>query len=81
MGYDVSDSKVRVDRFKPRGKWYDSFSIDMEKYYKAPSIHDAIKEAILEQTHVRSLEEWTFVCLEPYHQHSHPIMIVGKSED
>lgn len=75
MGYAVEDSKVRVDRFKTSGKWYDSWQIDMAEHYRATSLHDAVRECCLAAG--MNTEGYTLVCLEPYHQHSHPVMLRG----
>ena len=68
---------VRVDRFKPRGKWYDTFAVDMSRFWKAPLIHDAVEQAITEAGYAVT-PDWIYVCLDPYHQHSHPIMLKGR---
>jgi hypothetical protein len=33
MGYTTNSGMVRVDRFKPGGKWYDTWEVDMSAYY------------------------------------------------
>jgi len=33
MGYTTNDGMVRVDRFKPGGKWYDTWEVNMSGYY------------------------------------------------
>lgn len=73
MGYHVDDGMVRVDRFKSSGKWYDSHAIDMRRYYSDVLIHDAVARAILDAD--ISTEGFFFVCLNPYHEHSHPITV------
>lgn len=76
MGFHVSDSCVRVDRFKPRGKWYDTFSIDMEEHYNDNDLHDAVQKCIEKEGY--KMDDWIFVCLEPYHKHSHPVMLKDR---
>lgn len=73
MGFTTKEGMVRVDQFKPRGKWYQTLEVDMSKHYRASSIHEALKDCLLRDGH--SLEDWIYVCLEPYHEYSHPIML------
>jgi hypothetical protein len=73
MGYCIHASVVRVDRFKQRGKWYESIAVDMSEYYNHPDIHDALRRCLARDGYV--IDDWTWVCLEPYHKHSHPIML------
>lgn len=80
MGYIESESHVRVDIFKDSGKWYTTISIDMNKVYNEPFIHDALKKC-LEDTNWKPAENkdfsngWFAVCLEPYHINSFPIVV------
>lgn len=76
MGFALEDSKVRVDRFKERGKWYDTFVIDMEDSYNEPDLHLAVENGIRAAGY--KMEGWIYVCLEPYHKSSHPIMLKGR---
>lgn len=79
MGYNVNDSMVRVDRFKERGKWYDSHAVDMGPHYHNPSIHDAVRLAIQDAS--INMDEFIIVCLEPYHVHAHPVMLKSHLKD
>lgn len=99
--YSQHAGDVRIDRFKPRGKWYDTWSVDMEGYYNQdagrasgellPPTWEAVYLAIMDElqrvnsgknksdSELReSFERWTWVCLEPYHFQTYPIMFVGK---
>lgn len=76
MGYSNDESIVRVDRFKPSGKWIDDLAINMGAHYNDTIIQDALRDALRESGF--ELGYYTFVCLEPYHKHSHPIMIRGE---
>ena len=71
--YSNNPGKVRVDFFKPSGKWYETEELDMSAYYGEPVIHNAILKAYYEQI-APYHEDMTMVVLEPYHQFSHPIM-------
>ena len=73
MGYAISDAMVRVDQFKPRGKWYQTLAIDMSGQYEAESPHEGLKAALLAAGH--NIEQWTYVCLEPYHRYSYPVIL------
>ena len=82
MGYTIHSSHVRVDRFKESGKWYDTLEVDMEDHYYDNIIQDALRRSINESySHVNNfVDGWlaqggSFVCLEPYHQNSHPVML------
>ncbi len=76
MGYCDNPTYVRVDFFRNKGKWYATESVQWLSYDKS-LIHDAFKEAL--RNHFKDtpdrLSGMTAVCLEPYHQHSHPIMV------
>lgn len=86
MGFSKNDAHVRIDRFKSEsGKWYDTHELDMYEFYNEPLIHDALRKSIEKQfkeSIVGFLDNGFFfvVCLEPYHIHSHPIVIkiLGK---
>lgn len=77
MGYSMNDGVVRADRFKPSGKWYDSIALDMSRHYNAVLIHNAVLNAMEDQG-VKLEPGWSIVVLEPYHKHSHPVMLKGE---
>lgn len=73
--YSNNPAMVRVDRFKPSGKWYDTFAIDMTGEYEG-AIHTKLQNAFKRQYPDFKLSDgWILVCLEPYHEHSHPIIL------
>lgn len=74
--YTDNPGMVRVDYFKPSGKWYMTEAHDMSDYYNDPDIHRAI-EAMLERDG-RNLKHFTRVILEPYHRNAYPIMLVAE---
>lgn len=77
MNYSVNSSHCRVDIFKPSGKWYQTLVIDTEEYYY-DLIHDAVEKALkdsLGKNHEEFHKGWYGVCLEPYHENSHPVML------
>lgn len=86
--YSENPGMVRIDRFKDGGKWYDTYEIDMSAYWsekidgKFNFIHDALHKAISSSERFGEgwIEGWLLqggmiVCLEPYHQQAHPIML------
>ncbi len=78
MGYSENEGMVRVDRFKDSGKWYDTFSIDMNLYYNDDNIYNALEKAIQDRfikLNLKIPDEGYIVCLEPYHKWAFPIMI------
>jgi hypothetical protein len=77
-GYSENPGNVRVDRFKRRsGKWYDTFSVDMNKYWQGSTflIHEAVEFAIEDRIGTVGLDDWIYVVTEPYHEHAHPVML------
>lgn len=89
MGFTTNESRVRVDFFKPSGKWYGTGSIDMDAFYEG-LIHECVLQACEREQADKNGQwgytftpaEWlagggTIVCLEPYHEHSHPVMLRG----
>jgi hypothetical protein len=78
--YHESASHCRFSLFKPSGKWCSDHSVDMNGVYNEPLIHRAVWKAwqASRTPADRALEEgWILVILEPYHIHSHPIMLIG----
>lgn len=78
MGYSVSDSVVRVDRFRLSGKWYDTLAVDMERFYTHYGVKEALQEAMRAAGH--NYLDWIVVCLEPYHQNSHPVSLIPNQK-
>ena len=80
--YSDNASMVRVDFFKPGGKWYMTEAHDMEDYYDVVPIHEALKQVLSHsrEGHPDFWKQFTVVCLEPYHIYAHPIMIVAEHD-
>lgn len=79
MGYSENDWMVRVDFFKPSGKWYTTEAVDMSRWHDHPDMLYAFAKSICD--HLRCLEtkdyrlsEMVAVCIEPYHKYSYPLM-------
>lgn len=77
MGYTEDDSYVRVDFFKPSGKWYTTEGVKWTGSYDHGLIHDELAKSLRDHfaDDPLMLSEMDAVCLEPYHEHSHPIQI------
>lgn len=84
--YSDDAGSVRVDFFKPSGKWYCTEAVKWTGPYlgtdeatgKITLIHDAFAHSLAEHLGRQDpwrLEDMVAVCLEPYHEHSHPLMV------
>ena len=78
MGYSENPANVRVDFFKPSGKWYTTEAVYWSGDYEGETlIHEAFAESL--RNHFKDnpyrLSEMDAICLKPYHQHEYPIMI------
>ena len=90
-GYDYCNSEepnhVRVDFFKPSGKWYTTEEMiwpdnlymckieQLDGSTKINLLHDAFKEALNQHLKRPRLYDMWVICLEPYHEYSYPIMM------
>jgi len=77
MGFSTNDNSVRVDRFKPSGKWYDTIALSVDSW-ENPDMWTAYEIAFENQTGKKLEKDWMLVILEPWNQYSHPIIIKGK---
>jgi len=88
MGYSDDPEMVRVDFFKSSGKWYCTEAVKWTgKYRKSRDktsepcdgwdIHAQLAKSL--RDHFKDtpdrLSDTDAVCLEPYHENSHPIQI------
>lgn len=79
MGYIEDAAMVRVDFFKPSGKWYTTEAVKWTGGWVAKNclIHDAFIKSL--RDHFKKtpnrLSEMDAVCLHPYHEYEHPICI------
>lgn len=75
MGYTTVEHMVRVDFFKPSGEWYTTEAVEWTGYFDW--IHLEFKTSL--RNHLKDDKErlsgMTAVCLEPYNENSHPLMI------
>ena len=84
--YSDDASMVRVDFFKPQGKWYTTEAVKWTGKWKGEhqSIHCAFAQSLRDHFKDKPdrLSDMDAVCLEPYHEHEHPIMLKqGKWKD
>jgi hypothetical protein len=77
MGYTNDPAMVRVDFFKPSGKWYTTEAVKWIGY-SDPLIHDAFAESLRRHLGQR-LRDMDAVCLEPFHRSAHPIQLKAGS--
>ena len=83
MGYSTNDRMVRVDFFKDSGKWYATEALLWDRYethkvknlkVEVEAIHDTFKRCLRKQ-YPNRYRGMIALCLEPYHEYSHPLMI------
>lgn len=80
MGYSEDPAMVRVDFFKPSGKWYCDEAVKWTGMWTGDnnrggqSIHEAFAQSLRDHLGNR-LSDMDAVCLYPYHEHSHPLCI------
>lgn len=75
MGYCSDKKMVRVDFFKPSGKWYATEAVKWIGYLE-PDIHFAFAQSL--RNHFKGSNRLSYmdaVCLKPYHKNSHPIQL------
>lgn len=78
MGYTDDEGMVRVDFFRPGGKWYTTEAINMTEVYDLfPA--EGLKKALAAQVGTRLSGMWA-VCLEPYCAHAFPVMVTKWME-
>ena len=75
MNYSNESNQCRVDFFKPSGKWYDTCQFTWLHYSKDKPIHDVFRES-LNAAFPYSYRGMQAICLEPYHENSHPLSII-----
>ena len=79
MGYSANPAMVRVDFFKPSGKWYTTEAVlwtgEWEGHLQL--IHDAFKQSLRDhfKDQPNRLSDMDAICIHPYHQYEHPIQI------
>ena len=85
MGYTTEEGMVRVDFFKPSGKWYETEAMKWDEYFskdrqgKIHLIHDIFLKCLYQQFQNQYDGMWA-VCLHPYHEHAHPLMVFKRGQ-
>ena len=78
MGYSEDTDMVRVDFFKNSGKFYVTEAVRWTGKYNEGEIREEFAKSLRDHfkkgNHER-LSTMDAICLEPYHEHSHPICI------
>jgi hypothetical protein len=72
--YSINPAMIRVDFFKASGKWCRTEAVEWRGYSNC-CIQDAFKESIRMHLGGR-MGGMIAVCLDPYHEHAHPLMLV-----
>jgi hypothetical protein len=76
MGYSTEEDVVRVDLFKPSGKWYMSVALKWTGGWTQDTlIHDAFRQSLHDEFK-GSMSGMQAVCLEPYHELAHPLSVM-----
>jgi len=78
MGYSEDEDMVRVDFFEESGKWYTTEAVKWTGAWegKIQPIHDAFKKSLRDHfKDILRLSEMDAICLQPYHEHAHPICV------
>ncbi len=80
--YSIDPASVRVDFFKKTGKWYATEAITwvvLGTWEKPDFIFKEFKLSLREYLGDK-YQSMTAVCLEPYHPHTHPLLIRDWSD-
>ena len=72
MGFSINPEMVRVDFFKPSGKWYTTEAVKWTGGYEG-MIYEQFAVGLRNHLGER-LSDMVAICLEPYHKYAHPLM-------
>ena len=75
--YTENPKMVRVDFWKPSGKWYATEAVEWVEYTGDHLIREVFHESL--RRHFGDKPRLTGLratCLEPYHEHGHPISLL-----
>ena len=76
--YSNSADMVRVDFFKPSGKWYCTEAVKWTGEYDKGMLSESFAKSLHDHLYtgkVNRLSGMLAVCLEPYHRHEIPLMM------
>jgi len=79
MNYSLNPNQVRVEIFKKSNKWYTTVELNWDRYSSKTElgtelIHETFIRCMKEQ-YADSYTDMIAICFDPYHEHSHPLMI------
>ena len=78
--YCDDPASVRVDFFKPSGKWYMTEAVPWkEPYNGGGQLQDHFRAALKKALQGRG-NGLLAVCLEPYHENAYPVMVTIPEE-
>ena len=80
MGYSEDPRMVRVDFFKPSGKWYTTKDVKWTGSWEKSLVEEEFAVSLLAHLKTEASEELRLrdmvaVCLEPYHTHEYPVSV------
>ena len=78
--YSTTANSVRVDFFKKSGKWYATEAV-MWLDYREKDIHKGLRDSLIAGGFHQRFSGMRAVCIEPYHEHEFPIMLIVPSAD
>jgi hypothetical protein len=83
--YSEHPGTVRVDYFRPSGKWYMTEAVDMDGYWGELIPHSAVEKALTDHwedtrgpDRKDAWRQFTIVVLDPYHHNGYPVMLVAE---
>jgi hypothetical protein len=77
--YSENSGSVKVDFYKPSGKWYMTEAWDMSKYYTVGfTSTDAVIQMFEDKGKRDMLDRFIVVVDEPYHEQEVPVMLVPE---
>jgi hypothetical protein len=77
--YSENSGSVKVDFYKPSGKWYMTEAWDMTPYYNTDFTSiDAVVKMFKDKKKSEMLNRFIVVVDEPYHKYEVPVMLVPE---
>lgn len=70
--YSDDPEMVRVDFWRESGKWYATEAVKWAGPYTGGLLKTIFEDVLLHHLNGRMKGMWA-TCLEPYHEHSHPV--------
>jgi hypothetical protein len=76
MGFSTEENHVRIDIFKPGGKWMDTEVIVFRSWGEKYGSVQECTELATDQALKGRYNGMRIVCLEPYHENAHPVSFI-----